>query len=360
MIFILIFITTVNISFWIFIFSKLSVYSDMNDENQNIQVDSCAILISIKNEEENLKKNIYSILNQIPHRYEVIIVDDYSTDNSIKYLKKIQEQYPFLKIIENKKKPGKKHAITCVIDQISETNILFTDADCFVKSEKWAQKMFSKFNDKKKIVLGYSPYVGNDFLNKFIRFETFMAALQYFSYAIVGIPYMGVGRNMAIEKNFFLKKKGYENHLDLKSGNDDLFVNENSSSENTAIQLDQDTFVYSLPPKSLSEFLTQKTRHVSTSFRYKLIHKLLLGLYSMSHILFYVLVIYGLFCLPIWIPITIWLLRLLIIAISTFSSFQRLKEDDLFLYLPILDFLMFVYYTYIGFYYYYAPKNKWK
>lgn len=360
MIFILIFITVVNISFWIFIFSKLSWYTDIDDKNRDIQVDSCSILISIKNEEENLKKNIFSILKQIPQGYEVVFIDDYSTDSSIEFLKKTQDQYPFLKIIKNSKKPGKKYAISCAIDQISNNNILFTDADCFVNSEKWAQKMFSKFNNEKKIVLGYSPYVGKGFLNRFIRFETFMAALQYFSYAIIGIPYMGVGRNMAIEKNFFLKKKGYKTHFDLKSGNDDLFVNENSSTENTAIQLDQETFVYSYPPKSFSEFLTQKTRHISTSFRYKLIHKMLLGLYSISHILFYIFIIYGLFCLPLWIPISIWLLRLIIITISTFRSFQKLKENDLILHLPVLDFLMFVYYTYIGFYYFLAPKNKWK
>ena len=44
-------------------------------------------------------------------------------------------------------------------------------------------------------------------LNKLIRFETFHTALQYLSYALAGIPYMGVGRNLSYKKDYFFATK---------------------------------------------------------------------------------------------------------------------------------------------------------
>jgi hypothetical protein len=261
--------------------------------------------------------------------------------------------------MNSKSSSGKKYALSQAINNTNKEYLVLTDADCYVNSEYWLQKMISKFDDNIDIVLGYSPYKGNGFLNKFIRFETFMAAMQYFSYALIGLPYMGVGRNMAIKSRFFIKNKGYESHLDLKSGNDDLFVNANASNGNTAIQIDSDTFVETEPPKSLFAFIKQKTRHVSTSFRYKNIHKLLLGLYSFSHIGFYIFLVIGFIYLPFLNVFAFWILRFTILIITSYRSFLKLKEKDLFWYLPILDFLMFIYYSFIGIYYFFAPKNKW-
>ena len=52
-----------------------------------------------------------------------------------------------------------------------------------------------------EVVLGYGAYKKYPgFLNKLIRFETFHTALQYFSYALAGKPYMGVGRNLSYRK----------------------------------------------------------------------------------------------------------------------------------------------------------------
>ncbi len=349
---------TVNLFYWIIVFSRFSRHKNNKKEKENNKIEDSAILVSIKDEEQNIKKNFKFFLEQKPDKFDFIIVDDYSKDNS----KEILNQPPFLGkiiVLENKSNPGKKQALSYAISQTDKEYLLLTDADCYVKSESWVKKMINSFDENTSIVLGYSPYTGNSLLGKFIRFETFMAALQYFSYYLIGIPYMGVGRNMAIRRSFFIKNDGYKTHLDIKSGNDDLFVNENANSENTRIQIDPDTFVYSTPPKTLIEFIKQKTRHISTSFRYKKIHKLMLGFYSLSHIGFYIALILSFVFMPFYIGIIFWILRIIILYISSYSSFNKLKEQDLLVFLPVLDFLMFIYYTYLGIYYFFAPKNKW-
>jgi hypothetical protein len=41
--------------------------------------------------------------------------------------------------------------------------------------------------------------IPNSFLNK-TRYETLLTAVQYFSWAKIGHPYMGVGRNLAYKR----------------------------------------------------------------------------------------------------------------------------------------------------------------
>lgn len=357
---VIIIITILNVLFWVFIFSTLLFNNNYctNIEQNVDNIQNTAVVLAIKNEEINLKNNFNSIFSQKPHGFKVVIVDDYSTDNGLDYLEKHYKK-SIIKVFKNLDSNGKKQAITYALNNIEQEYIVFTDADCYVTSDSWVKKMTDKFDDKIEIVLGYSPYTGKRFLDLFIRFETFMAALQYFSYSLIGIPYMGVGRNMAIKKSFFFKNGGYKSHIDLKSGNDDLFVNENANSNNTAIQIDPDTFVYTTPSETIGGFIRQKTRHVSTSFRYKTIHKILLGLYSFSHISFYLSLIVGSFFIPLSTVFYIWFVRLVIVLLSSFGSFIKLKEKDLLLLFPILDFLMFIYYTFMGIYYFFAPKNKW-
>ena len=61
-----------------------------------------------------------------------------------------------------------------------------------------------------EVVLGYGAYHKRPgMLNKLIRFETFHTALQYLSFALAGMPYMGVGRNLSYKKKLFLQSKGF-------------------------------------------------------------------------------------------------------------------------------------------------------
>jgi hypothetical protein len=66
----------------------------------------------------------------------------------------------------------------------SKNRLLFTDADCY-QFKDWITAMSSQFTCKKTIVLGYGGYekIANSFLNKLIRFETLLTAMQYFSWA---------------------------------------------------------------------------------------------------------------------------------------------------------------------------------
>jgi len=100
---------------------------------------------------------------------------------------------------------GKKYPLSIGIREAKHEVLLLTDADCVPASEFWVEKMQDAYDDNIEIVLGYGAYhKKSGMLNKMIRFETFHTALQYLSYALAGMPYMGVGRNLSYKKDLFL------------------------------------------------------------------------------------------------------------------------------------------------------------
>jgi hypothetical protein len=111
---------------------------------------------------------------------------------------------------------GKKYPLSIGIKEANHEVMLLTDADCVPASEHWIQKMQDAYQDGIEIVLGYGAYHKRPgLLNKLIRFETFHSAIQYLSFALAGIPYMGVGRNLSYKKALFFKQKGFSsiNHI---------------------------------------------------------------------------------------------------------------------------------------------------
>ena len=158
-------------------------------------------------------------------------------------------------------------------------------------SENWISEMTSHFSFKKTIVLGYGAYdkIKGSFLNKIIRYETVLTAIQYFSWAKIGKPYMGVGRNLAYKKSEFFGVNGFINHIRVRSGDDDLFINEAANSKsNTAICYNLEGFTYSEPKTTYKDWFNQKRRHVSTAKHYKGFDKFQLALlFYFSDTLYY-------------------------------------------------------------------------
>jgi len=234
--------------------------------------------------------------------------------------------------------------LTLGIKAAKNEHLLFTDADCKPVSKYWIQSMAQDVSPKKTIVLGYGKYKAhNTLLNILVRFETLSTAIQYFSYAKLGSPYMGVGRNLGYKKSEFFKTNGFISHIQVRSGDDDLFIQEAATKTNTTISLDSKSFTISNPPVTFKEWFRQKRRHISTSSYYTFKHKFFLGLYFISKLLFYFSAILLLFFMN-WKLIT-HLLGIYIISLYLVFglSAKRLQEKKLLLFFPILDFSLLLF-----------------
>ena len=339
-----IFVVTVitQLIYYIFLFGKFTFSKSHKTTHKNIPV---SVIICAKNEAENLRNNLKMILDQNYVHFEVIVVNDASTDETLSVLQSFKNSYDNLIIIDITStlnySGNKKNAITKAIEIASHKNLLFTDADCKPVSSNWIIEMTSQLSDHNKIILGYGAYknIKGSFLNKLIRFETLLTAVQYFSYAKMGLPYMGVGRNLAYKKDTFIHANGFTRHSQIRSGDDDLLIKQIATKKNTAICFSKSSFTVSEPKKTFESWFRQKRRHITTANYYKPIHQFLLGLFYVSQFLFWLLAIILLAFSFNWLIVTIFLIIRLIIQYTILGkSAQKLNEKNLFWLFPVLDF----------------------
>lgn len=312
--------------------------------NKNIAV---SVIICAKNEAENLKSFLPSIIEQNYSNFEIVLINDGSSDETLEVMEEFASTNKIIKIVDVKSVEAfwgkKKYALTLGIKAATHNFLLFTDADCQPVSKNWIEEMTSHFSKEKTIILGYGGYIKLpfSFLNKLIRYETLLTAIQYFSFAKIGMPYMGVGRNLAYRKDEFFNANGFIKHMDVRSGDDDLFINQVANSKNTALCLTQDSFTMSIPEKSYNNWFKQKKRHVSTSKRYQLTHKLVLALFFISQFLFTAfsfLLLITLFNWKMVLPII--LFRYILLYMTFGYSAKKLGDKDVLYILPFLEFFL--------------------
>ena len=337
-----IFSSAAVVQLFYYLFFYLSVYLKRPQETKRTRM-PVSIIICARNEAENLRNFLLSVLEQDYPDYEVIVVNDCSEDNSYEVLGKYLTQYPHLRISTVNKDPkfthNKKFAQFIGIKASKNEILLFTDADCKPESDKWIERMTSHFDEKTNFVLGYGGYLREDgLLNKYIRYDCMTIAMQYLGMAIRGIPYMGVGRNLAYRRSVFFSNKGFGSHNHVISGDDDLLVNTVATGKNTSVEFRTEANTRSVPCSGFSEWLLQKKRHLTTAPYYKFRDKILLIAEPLTRIFFYtsfILLLCFIFLWP-WV-LAVFALRL-ITQIIVFNFVQKkLNEPGLLFYLLIFD-----------------------
>ncbi|WP_340202628.1 glycosyltransferase [Ascidiimonas sp. W6] len=334
----------IQLFYFIFIFRKVSFRGI--DKNKPLTKESVpvSVVICAKNEAQNLKNNLPHILNQNYKLFEVVLINDASSDETLDVMEEFAALNSNVKVVNVSNNEtfwgNKKYALTLGIKATTNDYLLFTDADCKPSSANWIIEMVNCFSADKTIILGYSPYerIKNSLVNMLVRFETMLTGLQYLSYADIGIPYMGVGRNLAYHKSEFFKAKGFINHMKLLSGDDDLFVNQAATKGNATICTNPESFMISVPKRTFKDWFKQKRRHVSTASYYKLSHKLLLGTYYLSKLLFWftLILLLAFFVKPVWtISIAVALIFIKIIFYK--QAFKILGDISIWWLTPILE-----------------------
>lgn len=331
----------IQLLYYVAVFGNFSFSKVVKTNPKRIPI---SVIVCAKNEAENIKKFVPLLLEQDYPEFEIVLIDDSSTDETLDLLEEFEKQdrrIKLVKVVNNEAFWGnKKFALTLGIKAAKHEYLLFTDADCYPNSNNWIKEMSSHFTMKKSIVLGYGAYekIPNSFLNKLIRFETLLTATQYFGWAKTGKPYMGVGRNLAYKREEFFNVNGFIDHMKLRSGDDDLFINQASNKENTTICFSKESFTYSMPKTTYKDWFTQKRRHVSTATYYKQFDRLQLGLFFLSQLVFVLLSIILLISQFQWIFVLgIIAVRYTFAWISMGFAASKLNEKDTIYWFPFME-----------------------
>jgi biofilm PGA synthesis N-glycosyltransferase PgaC len=222
-----------------------------------------SIVIAVKNGADRLIQHLSQIMAQNYPLFEIILVDDHSRAEEKRKLENVVSTHPGISMHHSTLMPGKKQALSLGIENAKHPLILCTDADCTPAGPEWIKQMVMHGSGQ-DLVLGYSPYTSTKgILNFFVRFETVMTGIQYLSWAMIGKPYMGVGRNMLYPRALFQQVNPFKDHAGIPYGDDDLWVQQAASVAKVTVAFDKATHVYSDPPSTWRGWFRQKHRHMS-------------------------------------------------------------------------------------------------
>ncbi|WP_297907207.1 glycosyltransferase [uncultured Parabacteroides sp.] len=241
------------------------------EESNKIPV---SIIIYAKNSAENLKKHLPALLTQDYPEYQVIVINDGSSDDTDDTLKSFQNEYKHLYhtyIPSNVRYLSRrKLAFTLGAKAARYDILLFTEANCQPLNDQWLSAMVGRYTPETSIVLGYCKY-GNykGLFHKLIAYDNLLTGLRYLSSALSHHPYTGNGRNLSYRKELFFKHKGFYQSLNLHAGDDDLFINEASTKENTRVTYTPDSLTEMDRIERFGVWKEMKISRASTQRYYK-------------------------------------------------------------------------------------------
>lgn len=311
-----------------------------------------SVILCARNEADNLRKILPALLEQDYPQFEVIVINDASTDETEDVLGMMEEKYPHLyhsftpqsaRYISHK-----KLSLTLGIKASKYDWLVFTETDCMPAGNQWLKLMARNFTPQTQIVLGYSGYDRvKGWFHKNIAFDTLFNSLRYLGFALAGRPYMGIGRNLAYRKELFFQHKGFSSYLNLQRGEDDLFINQISTKENTTVETDFNATMRIQPIHRPKDWKEEKTSYIATARYYRGMQRYLIGFETLSRLLFYTVCITGVVAgiinshwLAASIAFFIWLLRYITQAIIINKTSKEMGGNRKFYFsLPIFDIL---------------------
>jgi glycosyltransferase involved in cell wall biosynthesis len=334
-----------------------------------------SVIICARNEARNLQQNLPFILAQRysnaagKRMFEVIVVDDASTDDTGAVLAALCLKYDHLRVVQVKPQeqrsfPGKKYAVSKGVAAADNDWLLFTDADCIPASDRWIDQMSAVFRNsggRVKIAGSYGKYsTGPGMLNAFIRWETMHSFLQAFTYARSGMPYMAVGRNLAVNKELYAQVQDWDVWKALPTGDDDLLVARTATAENMRMIHTPESFTISEPKHSWGEWWRQKQRHLSAGKYYRQRIKAYLGAYALTHtlswLLFFVLLCTG----PLFWAVPLMVFRCGVYWYTWARMCRLLGEKNLMKWFPLFDLGWMIYNFAFAPYIFWKNKQQWK
>ena len=245
-----------------------------SEEEVNTELPEVSVIVYAHNDAEHLLEWLPLMLQQDYAKYEVIVVDDGSTDNSKNLLSDMLIEHENLRMSfapeGSRSLSRKKLAIMIGMKAARYDHVLLTNANCNVHNEQWLATMMRNFDEGIDVVLGYSHYAYDEDDNRGRRYRVYdnlTVSSQFLSSAIKGKPYRGVSDNLALRREVFFENAGFSKNMHLRWGEDDVWVSEIANGDNTRVAIAPDAQVTAHYDNTAQAYHELKLRRDFTSRR---------------------------------------------------------------------------------------------
>ncbi len=233
-----------------------------------------SVVIAVRNEEITIEQCLDSVVNQHypADRFEVIVVDDHSTDSTPHILKKLTKRHKQLKVFSLllSEERGKTAALAKGIEEAKGEIIFTTDADCKVLPT-WLITMVHHFTEDTVMVAGpvLHSQRNNSIIEEFDRLE--LLGLITVAAGLIGSkrPIICNGANLAYRRDAFYLAGGFGK---TSTNNDDeLLMNRFVTRKLGSIDFawEHTAIVFTEPAQSIKSFLKQRMRWASKKGHYE-------------------------------------------------------------------------------------------
>ena len=282
------------------VFLRVGRYREKEEVAEAEALPGVSVVLTAHNDGDWLKENLPYLLEQDYPNYEIVVVDYVSSDETPHILKLCKDYYPNLKVVNFPEDVnmfrGKKYPLSIGIKSAKNDVLLFADADCMPKGFNWVRTMVKGYGPRvaqasngRKIILGYSGIKQEKSLFNWLQvYDNMVYNSGFLASALLGHPFTGCGRNLSYRRSFFFDKGGFISHYTIPYGADDLFVNQNATSDNTAVVLDADAFVFSEAQPTFNSWHLLRRMRTASYKTHRWSQRLVMAAYPLSVLFFYV------------------------------------------------------------------------
>jgi cellulose synthase/poly-beta-1,6-N-acetylglucosamine synthase-like glycosyltransferase len=263
-----------------------------NRSRRNSKQLRVSVIVAAHNEEKVLTTCLDALMNQnYPQQLlEIIIVDDRSTDATLKIIQQFEANYEMFKYIHVDSCPDgvspKKYALSKGIEKAKGEIILTTDADC-IPPESWVKKVIEQFSNDISVVIGYAPLItDNSFISKLTALDAVSNAMVAHGSSGWNFPLTCTGRNFAYRKSLFIKTGGFDKIEHILTGDDDLLLMHMSNLPDFKVKFlpDPECKIPSNAPNEIKHFISQRKRHLSGAQYFPLRLQIWFGIFYFSRL----------------------------------------------------------------------------
>ena len=301
---------------------------------------SVSVVVTSRNYEEDLRILIPSLLEQEYPEFEVVVVDDCSSDETEWFLTQLKLETSKLRtsrILQETEFPNAL-ALTIGIRAATKDWVLFLNPLCRIKGKDWLKSYFGSINADTEVVIGFARYANNvGSMRKFFRYENFESFLLSGMAKILGLPMPVSDINIAYERDKFLKKRGFAAVLDSPFSENELYLNKISGRKNTAFSLGTSSVVSFYGDMDWSDGMNYKKKQLLLHGKFSFGQIIFLIFNTLSRLLFDGATIALVIISPWRIEVAaFWLLKEIHEMIWGIVTMKRLGEKNLFPGLVIL------------------------
>ncbi len=350
---------------FLFLFTGRVIFHKKKVEPENKEA-TLSLILTVRNEEQSLKDHLRKVFDLKNAEFEVVVVDNFSDDNSHWVLNMMKKEHDNLKVssLNQETNHSVKIAQNIALKAAKNDWIIVVPASVTGFQENWLQRIIASLDENIQVVVNYSNVVkGSGFFKQLYRTENFFQQLTSSGFILCGLPFVYTEENIAFRKGDYFKTGGYGQKIREFYANLELLINTFIKRKTTMVIFNNQTAIFKDIPIEKNDYFDLINKQIRIERYLSFWRKIMLRVNGFVHLIFIPFLMFLFFFIPgIWIVFTV--VSILFLAAFSFiikTALKRLNERNLFLssllYGILVPYFKLFYYWYFKVY---SRRQKWR